>query len=126
MIDYRTPEHEANGGEVQESERLSIEIFPFNRSRSSPFADNSANRSSTSKKPGESLVMSAILLATRPSESTQHRFARWFLKFSNWPSNRVFKSYDDIVDHWRDAWNKLIEHPWRIISIGLRDWAHRF
>ncbi|TLG77589.1 efflux RND transporter permease subunit [Methylocystis sp. B8] len=70
--------------------------------------------------------MSAILLATRPSESTQRRFAQWFMKFSSWLSNRVFKSYDDIVDHCRDAWRKLIEHPWRIMSIGLRDWVHRF
>ena len=27
----------------------------------------------------------------------------------NWLSNRVFKSFDDIVDHCCDAWNKLIE-----------------
>jgi len=25
----------------------------------------------------------------------------------NWLSNRVFKSFDDIVDHCSDAWNKL-------------------
>jgi len=23
----------------------------------------------------------------------------------NWLSNRIFKSYDDIVDHCREAWN---------------------
>ncbi len=39
----------------------------------------------------------------------------------NWLSNRIFKSFDDIVDHSCDAWNKLIDQPWRIISIGLRD-----
>ena len=49
----------------------------------------------------------------------------WFLR-DNWLSNRVFKSYDDIVDHCCDAWNKLVDQPWRIMSIGLRDWAHRF
>ena len=41
-------------------------------------------------------------------------------------SNRVFKSYDDIVDHCCDAWNSLVEQPWRIMSIGLREWAYRF
>ena len=50
----------------------------------------------------------------------------WQFMRDNWLSNRVFKSYDDIVDHCCDAWNKLIEQPWRIMSIGLRDWAHRF
>jgi hypothetical protein len=42
-----------------------------------------------------------------------------------WISNRVFKSCDDIVDHCREAWNKLIDQPWRIMSIGMRDWARR-
>jgi hypothetical protein len=41
-------------------------------------------------------------------------------------SNRVFASYDDILDHCCHAWNKLTEQPWRIMSIGLRDWAHGF
>jgi len=50
----------------------------------------------------------------------------WQFLRDNWLSNRVFKSYDDIVDHCRDAWNKLVDQPWRIMSIGLRDWAHRF
>ena len=44
----------------------------------------------------------------------------------NWLSNRVFASYTDLVDHCCMAWNKLIERPWTIMSIGLRDWAHRF
>jgi hypothetical protein len=29
----------------------------------------------------------------------------------NWLSNRVFKSYNDIVDHCCDAWNKLFDQP---------------
>ena len=40
-------------------------------------------------------------------------------------SNRVFKSYDDILDHCCFAWNKLIDMPWKIMSIGTRDWAYR-
>ena len=42
----------------------------------------------------------------------------------NWLSNQVFTSYDDIVDHCCEAWNKLIDRPWTIMSIGMRDWAH--
>jgi len=44
----------------------------------------------------------------------------------NWLSNRVFTCYDNIVDHCADAWNKLEAQPWRVMTIGLREWAHRF
>jgi len=49
----------------------------------------------------------------------------WQFMRDNWLSNRVFQSYDDILDHCAHAWNKLIEQPWKIMSIGLRAWAHR-
>ena len=42
----------------------------------------------------------------------------------NWLSNRVFKSYDDIVALCCLAWNNLIDRPWKIMSIGMREWAH--
>ena len=50
----------------------------------------------------------------------------WRFMRDNWLSNRVFASCEDIVQHCCEAWNKLADQPWRIISIGLRDWAHRF
>lgn len=50
----------------------------------------------------------------------------WQFMRENWLSNRVFKSYDDLLDHCCAAWNKLVDQPWRIMSIGLRDWAHGF
>ena len=50
----------------------------------------------------------------------------WQFIRGNWLSNRVFRSYDDILDHCCHAWNRLVEQPWTIISIGLREWAHRF
>lgn len=49
----------------------------------------------------------------------------WQFMRDNWLSNRVFNSYDDIVDHCCDAWRKLIDQPWHIMSIGRRNWAHR-
>lgn len=55
-----------------------------------------------------------------PTENT------WQFMRDNWLSNRVFKSADDIVDHCCEAWNKLVDQPWQIMSIGMRDWAHRF
>ena len=48
----------------------------------------------------------------------------WQYMRDNWLSNRVFKSYDDIVDHCCYAWNTLLDRPWKIMSIGLRQWAH--
>ena len=47
----------------------------------------------------------------------------WQFMRQNWLSNRVFKSFDDIVDHCCYAWNTLIDQPWKIMSIAHRDWA---
>jgi hypothetical protein len=41
-------------------------------------------------------------------------------------SKRVFESYDDIVAHCCEAWNKLTDQPWRIMSLGLRHWSYGF
>lgn len=49
----------------------------------------------------------------------------WQYIRDNWLSNRIFASYQDILDHCCFACNALVEQPWTIISIGLRDWAHR-
>jgi hypothetical protein len=50
----------------------------------------------------------------------------WQFMRDNWLSNRIFRSYDDIIEHCCYAWNKLVDQPWTIMSIGLRDWANRF
>jgi hypothetical protein len=50
----------------------------------------------------------------------------WQVLRENWLSNRIFTSYKDVLDHCCDAWNKLTDQPWRIMSVGLRKWAHRF
>ena len=34
-------------------------------------------------------------------------------------------SYDEIVALCCDAWNNLIDRPWKIMPIGMRDWAHQ-
>jgi transposase len=48
----------------------------------------------------------------------------WQFMRDNWLSNRVFRSYEDILDHCCFAWNKLIDQPWKIISIGTREWVY--
>src|SRR5690625_5204393 len=50
----------------------------------------------------------------------------WQFMRENWLSNRIFQSYDEILQHCCDAWNKLVDQPWCIMSLGLRQWAHRF
>ncbi len=50
----------------------------------------------------------------------------WQFMRDNWLSNRIFQSYDDIVAHCCDAWYSLVDQPWIIMSIGMRDWAHGF
>jgi transposase len=47
----------------------------------------------------------------------------WQFMRNNRLSNRIFKSFDDIVDHCCYAWNTLIDQPWKIMSIARRDWA---
>jgi hypothetical protein len=50
----------------------------------------------------------------------------WEFMRDNWLSNRIFTCYDNLVDHCCDAWNKLVQQPWTVMSIGLPGWAHRF
>jgi hypothetical protein len=40
----------------------------------------------------------------------------WQFMRDNWLSNRIFKCCCY-------AWNKLLDQPWRIMSIGSRKWA---
>jgi hypothetical protein len=35
----------------------------------------------------------------------------WQFLRDNWLSNRIFRSYDDILDHCCEAWNKLVDQP---------------
>ena len=48
----------------------------------------------------------------------------WQFMRDNWLSNRVFTSHDNIVNHCCEAWNKLVDQPWHIMTIGRRKWAH--
>ena len=48
----------------------------------------------------------------------------WQYMRQNWLSNRVFDTYDQIIDAACEAWNRLLAQPHTITSIGLRDWAH--
>ncbi|SFK31949.1 transposase, partial [Falsiroseomonas stagni] len=47
----------------------------------------------------------------------------WQFLRQNQLSNRVYETYDAIVDACCDAWNALINDPSRITSIATRDYA---
>lgn len=47
----------------------------------------------------------------------------WQYLRQNHLANRVFDSYDAIVDACCISWNSLIALPQRLASITLRDWA---
>jgi hypothetical protein len=63
------------------------------------------------------------LAAPATRARTQRPENIWQFMRQNWLSNRIFKSFDDIVDHCCYAWNTLIDQPWKIMSIARRDWA---
>ncbi len=50
----------------------------------------------------------------------------WRFMRGNWLSNRVFRDHDDLAAHRCQAWNRLVDQPWRVMSFGPRDRAHGF
>jgi transposase len=67
--------------------------------------------------------LTLVLLPARAPELNPVENIWQYLR-DNWLSSRVFASYRDIVDHCCDAWNRLIDQPWIIMSIGRREWAN--
>jgi hypothetical protein len=74
------------------------------------------------------VVPANITLIPLPPKCPEHNPVEnvWQFIRENWLSNQVFQSHHNILDHCCHAWNKLVEQPWRIMSIALRDWAHGF
>jgi transposase len=67
--------------------------------------------------------LTIILLPSRAPELNPVGTIWQYLR-QNWLSNRVFDDYQAILDAGCDAWNRLIEQPQTIRSIGRRVWAH--
>jgi transposase len=64
-----------------------------------------------------------ILLPSRAPELNPVENIWQFLR-ANWLSNRVFETYDAIIDAACDAWRRLVDQPETITSIGMRKWAN--
>lgn len=67
--------------------------------------------------------VSLIFLSSRAPELNPVENVWQHLR-ANWLSNRVFDTYADILDAACDAWNRVIDEPKTITSIGMRNWAH--
>lgn len=48
----------------------------------------------------------------------------WQYLRQNWLSNRVFETYEAIIEAACEAWRSLLAEPTTITSIGHRGWAH--
>jgi hypothetical protein len=68
-------------------------------------------------------TITLILLPSRAPELNPVENVWQYIR-ANWLSNRVFETYEAIIDAACEAWRKLIELPEIITSIGMRDWAH--
>lgn len=64
-----------------------------------------------------------ILLPSRAPELNPVENIWQFLR-ANWLSNRVFETYNAIIDAACDAWQRLVDSPKTITSIGMRKWAN--
>jgi hypothetical protein len=63
-----------------------------------------------------------ILLPSRAPELNPVENIWQYLR-ANWLSNRVFDTYEDIIDAACEAWRKLTAQPETITSITAREWA---
>ena len=69
---------------------------------------------------------SAVDLRALARESRDSRQCRRLLALAAVADGRSRgeAAVQDILDAACEAWNHLIDQPWRIMSIGLRKWAH--
>lgn len=62
-----------------------------------------------------------VLLPPRSPELNPVEIIWQYLR-QNWLSNRVFETYEDILEAACDAWQRLMLQPETITSIGYQDW----
>ena len=66
--------------------------------------------------------ISLVFLPSRAPELNPVENVWQYLR-ANWLSNRIFDTYEDILEAACDAWRKLIAQPETITSIGTRQGA---
>ena len=75
---------------------------------------------------GQLVVPKNLTLVFLPSRAPELNPVEnvWQFLRANWLSNRVFETYEAVIDAACEAWRKLLTQPRTITSIGTRDWAH--
>jgi putative transposase len=75
---------------------------------------------------GQLVVPKNLTLVFLPSRAPELNPVEnvWQFLRANWLSNRVFETYEAIIEAACEAWNKLLAESGTITSIGRRDWAH--
>ena len=75
---------------------------------------------------GKLVVPKNLTIILLPSKSPELNPVEniWQYLRANHLSNRVFDTYNDIVDASCSAWQALVRKPDVIHSIGMRKWAH--
>ena len=74
---------------------------------------------------GKLIIPKNITLVFLPSRAPELNPVEniWQYLRHNWLSNRVFDTYEAILEAACEAWRKLMAQPDTITSIGRRDWA---
>src|SRR3954469_13239855 len=75
---------------------------------------------------GRLVVPKNITLVFLPSRAPELNPVEniWQYLRQNWLSNRVFETYEAIIEAACEAWRSLLAEPTTITSIGHRGWAH--
>ena len=75
---------------------------------------------------GQLVVPKTLTLIFLPSRAPELNPVEtvWQYLRSTWLSNRVFESYEAIIDAACEAWRNFLAQPHTITSIGMRGWAH--
>ena len=98
---------------------ISAKVAPG--ARAALILDRAGSHTTTHLAMPENIV--PIFLPSRSPELNPQENIWQFIRH-NWLSNRVFETYEAIVDAACDAWNRLTAMPEKIKSIGLRARAH--
>ena len=71
----------------------------------------------------KTIAARAPAVQVRPSSIPSKTFGNTYYAIIGSPTG-FSPNYNDILDHCCFNWNKLVERPWLIMSIGTRRWAH--
>ena len=88
------------------------------------FFDEPMPLSGDAGKVGDGNLLDELMITRNPfALKFSQRFNVWEYLRKNKLANRLYETYEDIVEVCCDAWNSLMAMPDRIASIAARTWA---